>query len=233
MPKQQRNKTKYLGVHYIDGTSTDGRRERIYYITYRKQGKLIEEKAGRQFKDDMTAAKAAKLRTQKIEGDRPTNQERRAAAIQSREAWTITRLWEEYICIKHLKGFAQDRSRFEKYIKPLWGDKEPQEIMPLDIDRLRHRSLKHKAPQTIKNTLALLRRIVNFGVSRHLCQPLSFTLEFPKVNNLKIEDLSPEQIIALIGAIAQDPNVQAANLMKMALFTGMRRGNYLNSSGKI
>ena len=75
MPKQQRVRTKYPGVHYIDETAADGRRERIYYITYRKHGKLIEEKAGRQFKDDMTAAKAAKLRTQKTEGDRPTNQE--------------------------------------------------------------------------------------------------------------------------------------------------------------
>jgi integrase len=224
MPKQQRHKTKYPGVYYIDGTSMDGKSERIFYITYRKQGKLIEEKAGRQFKDDMTAAKAAKLRTQKIEGDRPTNQEQREASKQSQEAWTINRLWEEYAAMNHLKGFAQDRSRFEKYLKPLWGDREPQEITPLDIDRLRLRFLKDRAPQTLKNTLALLRRIVNFGVARRLCQPLSFSLKLPKVNNLKTEDLSPAQLTALITAIEQDINVQAANFMKMALFTGMRRG---------
>ena len=191
MPKQQRVRTKYPGVHYIDGTAADGRRERIYYITYRKHGKLIEEKAGRQFKDDMTAAKAAKLRTQKTEGDRPTNQEHREAITQSQEIWTIERIWEEYIAASALKGIAQDRSRFEKYIKPLWGNKEPQEIVPLDIDRLRIRFLKDKAPQTLKNTLALLRRIVNFGVTRRLCQPLTFALKLPKVNNLKTEDLSP------------------------------------------
>jgi integrase len=41
---------------------------------------------------------------------------------------------------------------------------------------------------------------------------------------LKTEDLNPEQLTALLEAIEQDPNIQAANFMKMALFTGMRRG---------
>ena len=94
MPKQPRVKTRYPGVYYIEGTSTNGRSEKLYYIHYRKNGKLIEEKAGRQFKDDMTAAKAAKLRTLKIEGDRPTNQERRDIQQESQDAWTLNRLWE-------------------------------------------------------------------------------------------------------------------------------------------
>ncbi|MGO9578853.1 MAG: tyrosine-type recombinase/integrase [Desulfobaccales bacterium] len=224
MPKQQRFSTKYPGVFFIEGISTSGKTERVYYILYRKNGKLIEEKAGRQFIDDMTAAKAAKLRTQKIESDRPTNRERREATTHSQETWTITRLWEEYIASIPLKGISQDKSRFEKYIKPLWADREPQEIMPLDIDRLRLRFLKNKAPQTLKNTLALLRRIINFGLKRRLCQALTFALELPKVNNLKTEDLNPDQLTALLAAIEQDPNIQAANFMKMALFTGMRRG---------
>lgn len=224
MPKQQRFKTKYPGVYFIEGTSADGRPERIYYIVYRKQGKLIEEKAGRQFKNDMTPARAARIRTQRIEGDEPTNQEQREAAKQSKEARTLERLWEEYQVSKTLKGISQDRSRFERYIRPLWGDKEPHEITALEIDRLRLRVLKGKSPQTIKLTLSLLRRIVNFGVKRQLCNPLSFHLEMPKVNNLKTEDLTPEQLSRLLEAIEQDANVQAASFMKLALFTGMRRG---------
>ena len=224
MPKQQRFKTKYPGVYFIQGTSADGRPERIYYIVYRKHGKLIEEKAGRQFKNDMTPARAARLRTQRIEGDEPTNQEQREAARQTQEIWTFGRLWDEYRVSKTLKGISQDRSRFERYIRPLWGDKEPHELAALEIDRLRLRFLKGKSPQTVKLTLSLLRRIINFGVKRQLCKPLSFHLEMPKVNNLKTEDLNPEQLARLLGAIEQDANVQAANFMKLALFTGMRRG---------
>lgn len=224
MPKQQRYKTNYPGVFFIEGTSAGGKSERIYYIVYRKHAKLIEEKAGRQFKDDMTPARASKIRTQRIEGDLPTNRERREAANQSQELWTINRLWEEYIGNRPMKGIAQDRCRFEKYIQPVWGNKEPHEILPLDVDRLRLRSLKDKAPQTVKNTLALLRRIVNFGVRKRLCQSLTFTIEMPNVNNLKTEDLTAGQLTALLEAIEQDPNIQASNFMKMVLFTGMRRG---------
>jgi integrase len=229
VPSLKRMKTNYPGVFFIEGTSPfTSKIEKIFYIRYRKAGKMIEEKAGRQFHDDMTPARAAILRAERIQGKKPSRQEARKQKEEALKAeaarWTINRLWQEYTANRPLKGLGQDRSRFEKYIAPAWGGKEPHEIEPLEIDRLRLRILKHKAPQTIKLTLSLLRRIVNFGVKRQLSKPLTFHLEMPKVNNLKTEDLTPEQLGALMEAIEQDPNLQAANFMKMALFTGMRRG---------
>ena len=229
MPTLKRKKTNYLGVFYIDGTSpATGKPERIFYIRYRKAGKMIEEKAGRQFQDDMTPARAARLRAERIGGKVPTRQEIRDRDRAREEAeagrWTINRLWQEYTSHRQLKGLSQDRSRFDNYIKPAWGNKEPHEIMPLEIDRLRLRILKDKAPQTLKNTLALMRRLINFGMKRRYCLDLSFHLEMPKVNNLKTEDLSPEQLTALLAAIDEDHDIQAANLMKLALCTGLRRG---------
>ena len=44
---------------------------------YRKNGKLIEEKAGGRFKDNMSPAKASQLRTLKITGKLEANKERR------------------------------------------------------------------------------------------------------------------------------------------------------------
>jgi len=224
----KRHKTNYPGVFYREAERLGGPGlERIYYIVFKKNGKVHEEKVGRQFVDDMTPARAARIRAERIEGKRLSRKEIRAQqeGLKQAEAarWTINRLWEEYTTHKTLKGIAQDRSRFEKYIKPIWGDKEPHEILPLDVDRLRLRSFKDKAPQTLKNTLALLRRIVNFGVKRNYCLPLHFHLELPKVNNIKTEDLTPEQLSRLLEVIEKDPNVQAANFMKIALFTGMRR----------
>lgn len=229
MPALKRFTTNYPGVFYIEGTSpTTGKPERIFYIRYRKAGKMIEEKAGRQFHDDMTPARASLIRGERIRGKQPTRRELREQERARKEAeagrWTINRLWQEYTNHRAIKGLAQDRSRFENYLKPVWGEKEPQEILPLEVDRLRLRILKNKAPQTAKLTLALLRRIVNYGVKRLLCKPLPFHMELPKVNNLKTEDLNLEQLAALLEAIDRDPNMQAANFMKMALFTGMRRG---------
>jgi integrase len=228
MPILKRIKTNYPGVFYIEGTSPiTGKPEKIFYIRYRKAGKMIEEKAGWQ-SEDMTPARANDIRSERMRGKKPTQREARELREAEKQAqaalWTINRLWGEYTAHKEIKGLAQDRSRFEKYIRPLWGDKEPQEIQPLEVDRLRLRILKKKAPQTAKLILALLRRIVSFGVKRHLSGPLSFHLEMPKVNNLKTEDLTPDQLEALLEAMESDPNLQAANFMKMALFTGMRRG---------
>ncbi len=225
----KRHKTTYPGVFYREAERIGGTGlEKVFYIVFKKDGKVLEEKVGRQFANDMTPARAAKIRGERIEGKRLSRKEirERQEAQKKAEAarWTINRLWQEYAGHREMKGFAQDRSRFEKYINPTWGEKEPHQIQPLEMDRLRLRILKDKAPQTAKLTLSLLRRIVNFGVRRQLCRPLSFHLEMPKVNNLKTEDLNPEQLTALLEAIEADSNYQAANFMKMALFTGMRRG---------
>jgi integrase len=117
-----------------------------------------------------------------------------------------------------------DENRYQNHIKPLLGYREPKATTPFDVDRLRLTLLKSRKPGTVKNVLELLRRLVNFAAKKHLCSVPSFIIEMPKVNNLKTEDLTPDQLSALLEAIEQDPNTQAANFMKMALFTGMRRG---------
>ena len=68
MPSRERTKTKYPGVYFVMSTGADGKPERVFYITYRRDGKLIEEKAGFQRKDDMTDARAARLRAERIDG---------------------------------------------------------------------------------------------------------------------------------------------------------------------
>jgi integrase len=229
MPSLQRIKTSYPGVHFVMGKASDGRPERIYYIMYRKNGKLIEEKAGRQFKDDMTPARASHIRTEKIEGKNPSRREareqREAAKKAEAERWTVDRLWQEYRDRKPgLKGLVTDKNRYQNHIKPLFGDREPHTLTPFDVDRLRLKLLKTRKAGTVKNVLELLRRLVNFAAKKHLCPVPSFIIEMPRVNNLKTEDLSPDQLTALLEAIEQDQNIMAANFMKMALYTGMRRG---------
>jgi integrase len=220
--KVKRVKTAYPGVYFIMGKATDGRPERIYYIFYRKAGKQIEEKAGRQFQNDMTPARASQLRTRRIEGGQ-SNRERREEA--RREVWTLTRLWQEYSAHKPLtKGLATDRGRFQKFIEPTLGNKEPQELSPLDLDRLRIGVAKNHKPQTVKHVIALLVRIINYGARLGLCPGLSFKAPTIKVHNLKTEDLTSEQLAALMESINEDYDCQAANLMRLALCTGMRRG---------
>jgi len=68
----KRHRTKYPGVFYIEGKSAGStKKERIYYIMYRKNGRKIEERVGRQRQDRMTPAKARKIRIACIEDKRP------------------------------------------------------------------------------------------------------------------------------------------------------------------
>ena len=221
---------KYTGVYYRLTNRTGGKgQERVYYVVYKKDGKVIEAKAGRQHSDDMTPARAARYRNNLIEGRAQTPQEAREAEEARKKAeedrWTINNLWGEYQKNKpHLKGIVTDKNRFDNYIKPVFGEKEPHELAPLDVDRVRLKLLKKKAPGTVKNVLELLRRIINFGIKKNLSAGCGFIIEMPTVNNIKTEDLDPEQLKSLLDAIDKSENIQAANMMKLALFTGLRRG---------
>jgi len=228
MPAQKRFKTNYPGVYYVEGTAIGtGKPEKIYYIRYRKSGKPLEEKAGRQFQDDMTPSRAASLRTRRIEGE-SSNRGRREATEAEKKAqtnkWTIDRLWNLYKeTLTNHKTRISDKGRYEKYLKEPFENKEPKELILLDVDRLRLKLLKTLSPQSVKHVLTLLARIVNYGVKRNLCEPLPFHIKKPTVNNLKTEDLNTEQLHKLLKAIEKDSNEHARGIMKLALFTGMRK----------
>jgi integrase len=230
MGKFQRYKTDYPGVYFVMGKAVStGKPEKIYYIRYRKKGKLIEEKAGRQFQDDMTPARASNLRGLKIEGKQPSNEEKRQAdkEIKAVEAnkWTIGRLYAEYKKQNpQLKGWHTYESQYEKWLKPAFEKKEPKDIIQLEVDRLRLKMMKKRSPQTVKHVLAMLRRIINYGIKKQLCEGLNFSIEMPSVYNLKTEDLNREQLKSLLTAIEVDSHPYAGPMMKMALFIGLRRG---------
>ncbi|MCI5139558.1 MAG: site-specific integrase, partial [Candidatus Electrothrix sp. AR1] len=177
MPRQKRVKTKYPGVYYIEGEAI-GRtgKERIYYIFYRKEGKQVEEKAGRQYQDDMTPARAAGIRTERIEGKQKTNRDERKAAEAIKHRWTVGRLWEAYRAQLPGKGSKTDRSRWQRYLEKPFGNKEPKDIVKLDTDRVRINLLKTHSPQTVKHVLVLLKRIINFGYGQGWIAPLSFKI---------------------------------------------------------
>jgi len=229
----KRMKTKYPGVFYREAKRIGGKGsekvEKVYYIVFKKNGKVIEEKAGRQFVDNMTEARAAGIRSDRIEGKRLSRKEIRELEEARKKAeagrWTIDRLWNKYKLTRpQNKAFKTDEGRYKKYLKTTFGNKEPKEIIPLDTERLRLRLQKKLSPQTTKHVLNLLTWIVNYGVNNNLCEGISFKLKKPTVNNIKTEDLNSEQLSDLLKAIEEDTHPHAGTMMKLALFTGLRRG---------
>ena len=226
----KRKKTPYPGIFFREARRIGGKgTEKVYYIVFKKDGKVHEEKVGRQFSDDMSPARAARIRSERIEGKRLSRKELRIRKESEQKIhqnkWTIERLWAEYKTQRfNNKSLKVDEGRYNKYLREKFGQNEPKDIIQLDIDRLRINLLKKRSPQTVKHVLALLKRIVKFGAKKGLCEDMAFTIEMPRVDNQKTEDLFPEQLNALLKAIDESPNIQAANMMRLALFTGMRRG---------
>jgi integrase len=226
MAKQQRRKTKYPGVYYVSAAGAKGFFDRIYYICYWNDGKLIEELAGNQSQDSMTAEAAAHLRMMRLKTTPSTNQQQdRGHLRQTQEVWTFDRLWETYKAHRpRLKGLVVDENRYKNHLKLPFGEREPRSLTPLEVDRLRLELLDTRRPGTVSNVLELLRRLVNFAAKKRLCETPDFTIEMPKVNNVKTEDLTAQELARLLKVLDEAPNLQVAHLMKMALYTGMRRG---------
>jgi integrase len=224
--RPQRHGTDYPGVYYIIGRKLGTRKEenkteKIFYCTWTENGKTRETKAGRQYSDQMTAAKANQKRIALQEGREIPKADQRKL-----KKWTIKKLWKEYLKSKgdSLKGVKTDKNRFEKHINVVFKNKTPAEIDPLSVERFRRKLQKNLSPQTVNNTLELLRRIVNFGVEKQLTTGLSFRIKLKKVYNERTEDLTPAQLKRLLKVLKQFEDRQAANFMLMALYTGMRRG---------
>ena len=103
--KYPRHKTKYPGVFYRIGKRLDKKgEEKIYYVVIKKKGKVIEERVGRQYADQMTPAKASSKRLDIIEGRKKSKRE-----IKQLQKWTFDTLWDQY-----KKQYQQTR----KLIKP-------------------------------------------------------------------------------------------------------------------
>ena len=234
---QKRTKTKYPGVTYrLETKEGSLEAERIYYIRYRLGGrgsKEIEEPIYPAQGQVITAKMASDIRADRMRGKEPTNALKRAALLEAsvenpEGRITFVWLWREYKSQKpDLKGLATDESRFNKYLAK-FADLTPEELKTADLDRLKQRLAKDgKSPQTIRNIIELLRRLINFGVRKGWCaqpEPARLAFELPRVNNIKTEDLRQDELERLMAVLDEEPNQKAANLMRPALYTGLRRG---------
>jgi integrase len=239
----KRHGTKYPGVFYREVDRLGGAgKERMFYIRFPRNGEKVEEKVGRQYADRMNAAKAARIRSDRIEGRLQSRKEIREAEAAKCARWTIDRLWTAYRESlesnpdKSRKAVSVDGNRYENFLKDRLGKKEPHEVQHLDIERLRRElqktpakikghpeSTKPLSPATIRAVLTVLKRICNYGSKNGLCSGLSAKIQMPKVSNQGNENLTDEETQRLLAAIAADTNADARGIMLLALFSGMRK----------
>lgn len=237
MKATTRCKTKYPGVFFRTTThGGTGEEEKVYYAVFKRDGQAIEAKIGGQYRHSMTPAKAATIRAEYMTGKRLTPQEQRvkdeADKLAEQEKPTMARLWTIFLEAKQANKSLRDDIYRWKHLAPVFANKTPAEIITLDVDRLRVRLTKSGlAPQTVKHILVLLKRIITHAIKRGHCPPVDpsrLHIELPKVNNQTTEDLNPEELARLLAAINNAKDWRAAGLLRLAMLTGMRRGELLS-----
>jgi len=219
--------TAYKGITFRQKVNMPtGKKEKIFYIQYYDPTGIRHlEPVGSSIKG-MTAARANNIRSRRIEGKEPTNKARRKAIEEGKQnRWTIDRLWKNLQETPPIpKRLRVDKGYYKKHLENKFGNKQPEEIKPNEIDGLRRLLEKSLKPATIVQILGLLKKIVNFGVSRNYCKPLGFKFKMPEVDNIKTEYLDDKQLERLLVSIDEDSNRIVAMMMKFVLYTGLRRG---------
>nr|WP_320010566.1 site-specific integrase [uncultured Desulfobulbus sp.] len=222
---------KHQGVFGYDSTTKrfNSKPDVCLYITFKVDGKKTTEKVG-WLSEGYTPQLAAELRSKRIrearhQGEVKTSREIRAE--QRKVNRPLKEIKEHYFNSTRglaLKGRSVDLARWEHHLTFL-ESKSVKELSQLDAERIK-KSMKGKglAPATIDHALRLLRRIVNHGVEHSLCPALPFKIKFPKVNNIKTEFLTPEEATRLIDTLNSWPRQDIARMVKLAMFSGLRRG---------
>jgi integrase len=184
----------------------------------------------------MTAAKAASIRGQRMEGKDATNEEKRAAVraakVEEESRYSFNKLWSLFEEAKSAnRTVNDDRIRYNLHIAPSLGTKSIPELTVHDIDKLRVKLEKAgKSPQTVKHVLTLIKRMLNFALRRGYVESIPGTLHItmPTVDNKVTENLTAEQVQKLLQALDEEADQVQASIVRLALFTGMRRSALLN-----
>lgn len=237
MAHSKRTATKYPGVYFREAKRLTGKGiEKVYYIVFKKEGKVHEEKVGRQYADDMTAAKASLIRAERIEGKRASRKELReaeeAAIAAEKKKITVGKIWEEYQVLRSTKkSLITDKYNFKNHLMDFYN-KKPEDLKTLDIQKLRIQlESKGLSPASVKHSLVLLRMLIYWGVKQGLCSQIDQSklhFDIPKLDNEKTEMLTSEQIEAYEKALDRESDQNLAALFRLALVTGMRKTALLN-----
>jgi len=229
---------KYPGVRYLlTASRTPGHKpEKTFYIVYRTPDRRQHFEKVIIPGVKVTPAKAAEVRADRSRGKELPNEARREVAKAAKEAeagkMTFDKLWTKWKEDPENDGkrgtFKADQ-RYKKHIKIPFGDREPKDLKPLDIDRLRLSLAKDHAKSTTISVLSLVRRIERYGASKNLCAGLPFPIVLrgktlgrePKVKKAPTD----EQVEAYIKTCLAWPDVQAGNFQLFIAYTGIRRGS--------
>jgi integrase len=201
---------------------------KAFILDYRTKGTGRQRRVtiGRFPSWSATAArqKAKALRREVDEGGDPRGDveaERAAPTVND----LVDRLYAEHLP-KRREGTARDyRGLAEKYVRPNLGDMKVADVAFADIDRL-HRKISKRAPYSGNRAVDLLSKMFSLAIRWQMRadNPAKGIERNPEERRRRYLSDDGDELVRLIAAMAKHSDQQAANIIRLLLLTGGRRG---------
>ncbi|MDY0362359.1 MAG: tyrosine-type recombinase/integrase [Desulforegulaceae bacterium] len=220
MDRKKQYKTKYQGVFYRQ--TKEGK---SYVIRYKGKAETLNVS---------DVKEAVKIRAERLAGSEVKSQteSKTESQVESKTERTLEEVFQKY---KELfedvpgKNFNDTRKIYQNRLRKNFGKLKVSELNPYLIKAFTNSMYREGlADATIKHHLVHLNKLLNFASEIGLCDPISFKIEKPKVNNEKTEDLTKEQLENLKSVLESYPHKDISTIFWIALYTGFRSKSILS-----
>ncbi len=136
---------------------------------------------------------------------------------------------EEHLPKKRPSSRRDDRAMIDKIVLPRLGKLKVADVRHGDIDEL-HRSLSKRTPYRANRCVALLSKMFALSIKWEMRgdNPARGIERNPEEKRTRY--LSPEELARLTVALAEHPEQTSANVIRLLLLTGARRGEVLSAT---
>jgi integrase len=150
----------------------------------------------------------------------------------ARDALTVNELCERYLAehaIKKRTG-KDDGAMIVRFVKPQFGNRKAADVAYADIDQLHRRVTKENGSYQANRLVALLSKMFNLAIRWELRGDNPVKGIERNHEEQRHRYLSPAEIARLCAALAVHSNQSVADAVRLALFTGARRGEVLGAT---
>jgi len=239
-----RTRTKYRGVfeRYSQVRMFNGKPDVCFDVRYKLDGKDIFEKVG-WASEGYTAKQAENVRIDRLRSMRHGEE----LPQQKKKAITFEKLAEKYLkeySVKKNRKGIEDQSRYENHLKDRFDNKGLDEILALDLERMKtDMAKKDYSPKTICHCLGLIRSMYNKASDWNLYQgpnPVA-RVKKPTIQNARDRFLSFEEANALLKELKRNPQIKKEykelkdhklhDIALLSMHTGARAGEIFKLKG--
>ena len=151
-----------------------------------------------------------------------------------RDAETVNDLAEEYLekwARPRKRSAAEDERTLRKDVLPAWGTKKAKEIRRRDVILLLDKIVERGSPIQANRTLAIVRRMFNFAVSRDILDATPVAMvQAPAKEHARERVLSPDEMRTFWYGLDEAPMSEAVKLaLKLELVTAQRKGELIGA----